>query len=146
MSEVNMMIAYRYASEGLYIGTIPCQIDPRASKEAGEDVYLVPANSTLIEPPAQKEDYNIVWNGEAWEYVEIPKPPTPPEPTPEEIIEQKIAQLDSQYNSDKAILMSQYTEADIDGDEDLKATIKAELVALREQYDKDYEEIVGGAE
>lgn len=61
------------------------------------------------------------------------------EPTTEE----KIEALDRQYNSDKAILMSQYTEADIDGDEDLKATIKAELVALREQYDKDYAEIVG---
>lgn len=66
------------------------------------------------------------------------------EPTP--TIDEQIAQLDSQYNSDKAILMSQYTEADIDGDEELKATIKAELVALREQYDKDYEDIVGGEE
>lgn len=143
------MIAYRYDNNGLYIGTIPCQLDPRATKEKGEDVYLLPANSTTIEPPKEKENYNIVWN-EAWEYVEIPKPPTPPEPTPEptpeEIIEQKIAQLDYQYNSDKTILMSQYTEADIDGDEDLKATIKAELVALREQYDSDYEEIIGGAE
>lgn len=59
---------------------------------------------------------------------------------------EQIEALDMQYNSDKAILMSQYTEADIDGDEDLKATIKAELVALREQYDKDYENIIGGAE
>jgi hypothetical protein len=65
-----------------------------------------------------------------------------PEPTTEE----KIEALDRQYNSDKAILMSQYTEADIDGDEDLKSSIKAELVALREQYDNDYEQITGGAE
>lgn len=137
------MIAYRYDNNGLYIGTIPCQLDPRATKEAGKDIYLIPANSTLTEPPKAKEGYNIVWNGEAWEYVEIPKPPTPPEPTPEKIIEQKLAQLDYQYNSDKAILMAQYTEADIDGDEDLKASVKAELVALREQYDKDYAEIVG---
>lgn len=55
-----------------------------------------------------------------------------------------IEALDRQYNSDKAILMSQYTEADIDGDEGLKASVKAELVALREQYDKDYEDILGG--
>lgn len=140
------MISYRYNTEGLYIGTIPCQLDPRATKEAGKDIYLLPANSTLVEPPQAKEGYNIVWNGEAWEYVAIPKPPTPPEPTPEEIIEQKLAELDSQYNSDKAILMAQYTEADIDEEEDLKATIKAELVALRKQYDKDYAEIVGGEE
>lgn len=141
-----MMIAYRYDNNGLYIGTIPCQLDPRATKEAGEDVYLLPANSTTIEPPKEKEGYNVVWNNEAWEYVEIPKPPAPPEPTPEEIIVQKLAELDSQYNSDKTILMSQYTEADIDGDSELKESIKAELMTLRGQYDKDYEDIVGGEE
>ncbi len=61
------MIAYRYDNNGLYIGTIPCQLDPRASKEAGEDIYLLPANSTLTEPPQAKEGYNIIWNGESWE-------------------------------------------------------------------------------
>lgn len=140
------MIAYRYDSNGLYIGAIPCQLDPRATKEAGEDIYLIPANSTLVEPPQAKEGYNIVWNGEAWEYVEIPKPPTPPDPTPEEIIEQKIAQLDAQYNSDKAILVAQYTEADILEDFELKASIKVELATLQAEYDRAYEEIVGGEE
>ena len=140
------MIAYRYNSNGLHIGTIPCQLDPRATKEAGEEVYLLPANSTTVEPPKAKEGYNVVWNGEAWEYIEIPKPPTPPEPTPEEITERKLAELDTQYNSGKAVLMSQYTEADIDGDSELKESIKAELVALREQYDKSYKKIVGGEE
>lgn len=77
---------------------------------------------------------------EEWE--EMHPAPAPPEPTTEE----KIEALDHQYNSDKAILMSQYTEADIDGDEELKTSVKAELVALREQYDKDYEKIVGGDE
>lgn len=76
------------------------------------------------------------------EWAELHPAPAPPEPTTEE----KIEALDRQYNSDKAILMSQYTEADIDGDEELKTSVKAELVALREQYDKDYAEIIGGAE
>lgn len=76
------------------------------------------------------------------EWQELHPAPAPPEPTTEE----KIEALDRQYNSDKAILMSQYTEADIDGDEELKTSVKAELVALREQYDKDYAEIIGGAE
>ena len=141
------MIAYRYDSNnGLYIGTTPCQLDPRASKEAGKDIYLLPANSTLVEPPKVKEGYNIVWNGEAWEYVETPKPPAPPEPTPEEIIEQKLAELDSQYNSDKAILMSQYTEADMMENFELKAQIKVELATLQAEYDRAYEEIVGDEE
>jgi hypothetical protein len=58
----------------------------------------------------------------------------------------EIEALDSQYNSDKAILMSQYTEAVIDDDSELMASVKAELTALREQYDKDYEDIIGGAD
>jgi hypothetical protein len=65
---------------------------------------------------------------------------------PEPSIDEQVEALDHQYNSDKAILMSQYTEADIDGNEELKANIKAELEALREQYDKDYADIVGGEE
>jgi hypothetical protein len=77
---------------------------------------------------------------EEWEALH-PAPP-PPEPTTEE----KIKELDRQYNSDKAILMSQYTEASIDDDSELMASVKAELTALREQYDKDYEDIIGGAE
>ena len=140
------MIAYRYDSNGLYIGVIPCQLDPRATKETGEDVYLIPANSTTVEPPQEKEGYNVVWNGGAWECIETPKPPTPPEPTPEEITERKLAELDAQYNSDKATLMLQYTEAMVGDDSDLMASIKAELAALREQYDKDYKEIAGGEE
>lgn len=82
---------------------------------------------------------NGYYTEEEWAEMHPPKPYVPS-------IEEQIAQLDSQYNSDKAILMSQYTEADIDGDEELKASVKAELVALREQYDKDYEDIVGGGE
>lgn len=76
---------------------------------------------------------------EEWEEMH----PTPPYvPT----VEEQIEALDTQYNTDKAILMSQYTEAIVDDDSDLMASIKNELVALREQYDKDYEDIIGGAE
>lgn len=57
-----------------------------------------------------------------------------------------IEALDRQFNSDKAVLMSQYAEAMVDDDSELKESIKAELVALREQYDKDYKEIMGGAD
>jgi hypothetical protein len=86
-----------------------------------------------------EEKPNGYYTVEEWEEMH---PPTPYEPTTEE----KLAELDSQYNSDKAILMSQYTEASIDDDSELMASVKAELTALREQYDKDYEDIIGGAE
>ena len=75
---------------------------------------------------------------EEWE--ELHPAPAPPEPTTEE----KIEALDHQYNSDKAILMSQYTEADILEDFELKASIKVELATLQSEYDRAYEEIIGG--
>jgi hypothetical protein len=76
--------------------------------------------------------------GEYYEVCEnVPHTPT---------LEEQLAELDSQYNGDKAILMSQYTEAVIDNDSELMASIKEELAILREEYDKAYEDIIGGAE
>ena len=140
------MIAYRYDSNGLYIGVIPCQLDPRATKEVGEGVYLLPANSTTVEPLKAKEGYNVVWNGEAWEYVEIPKPPAPPEPTPEEIIEHKLTELDSQYNAEITRLGNEYNTAQLRGDTDIQAALKEEMASLDSWYDEEYENIVGGDE
>lgn len=58
----------------------------------------------------------------------------------------EIEALDTQYNTDKAVLMSQYTEAVIDNDSELMASIKEELAVLRKEYDNAYEDIIGGAE
>ena len=55
-----------------------------------------------------------------------------------------LAQLDQQYNVDKAVLSEQYTMAMLTDDTELAEELKAELVALNEDYDKAYEEIVGG--
>ena len=79
------MKAYRYnESSKIYEGEVNCQKDPIASQRAGEDVWLLPANSTFDEPLEPKQGYNVVWNGSAWEYQEIPPAPLPPEPTQEE--------------------------------------------------------------
>ena len=99
-------------------------------------------------PKYYSPDGNIeVWENKPQGYYTIEEweemhPPTPYMPT----VEEQLAELDTQYNSDKAILMSQYTEAVIDDDSDLMASIKEELAVLREEYDKAYEEIIGGAE
>ena len=55
-----------------------------------------------------------------------------------------IEELDAQYNADKAVLSEQYTMAMLTDDTELAEELKAELVALNEDYDKAYEEIVGG--
>jgi hypothetical protein len=64
--------------------------------------------------------------------------PKPPEPTTEE----KLAALNAQYDSDKATLVAEYTDAIMHDDEETAEAIKGEMLALDEQYDIDYEAIM----
>ena len=48
--------------------------DPLESELQGKDIWLLPANCTLIEPPESKDGFDIVWSGYAWEYKEQEKP------------------------------------------------------------------------
>jgi hypothetical protein len=73
------------------------------------------------------------------EWQELHPAPEPPEPTTEE----RLAQLDAQYNADKADLLTAYQTAQIYDDTDTMESLKADLQALDDQYDKDYEKIVG---
>lgn len=58
------------------------QIDPLESEAAGYVIYCgLPANATYKEPLAEKEGFDVVWNGEDWEYREIKKESKPYEPT-----------------------------------------------------------------
>lgn len=45
-------------------------IDPLETELAGHDIFMLSANATFIEPPAKKDGYAVVWNGENWEYIE----------------------------------------------------------------------------
>lgn len=107
------MIAYSYDKvTKQYIGTRECQLDPLESKNAGHNIWLLPANSTFTTPPINKEGFNIIWNGIDWEYEEIyvepepepvvepepiiepdPEPEPEPELTLEEVKEAKIVEL-----------------------------------------------------
>ena len=84
------------------------------------------------------ETQSATWQdmGDYYECVEV-------EPTtlPKEI---QIAQLDAQYESDKAQLMQYYFEFSITEDTDGMESIKAELEALNQQYDNDLAELKGG--
>ena len=136
------MNAYKYDENGLYIGVVDCQIDPLETRKKGETVYLLPRNATYTKPPKAKEGFNIVWNGSAWEYAEIPAPPEP-EPPHEPTKEEKLSQLVAQYESDKAEFLKYYADAMIHGDSDLMAELKEEMTELDEQYATDYEALKG---
>ncbi len=63
--------------------------------------------------------------------------------TPEPTTDEKIVALDAQYNDDKAELLTAYQTAQVYGDTDTMESLKADLQALDNQYDDDYERIVG---
>ena len=84
------------------------------------------------------ETQSATWQdmGDYYECVEV-ELTTPPK-------EVQIAQLDAQYQSDKAQLMQYYFEFSITEDTDGMESIKAELEALNQQYDNDLAELKGG--
>ena len=54
-----------------------------------------------------------------------------------------IAKLDTQYNTQKAILSEQYTSAMLADDTELADEVKKELMTLNEWYDTEYKKIAG---
>lgn len=80
------MKAYSYdETTKKYKGEIDRQKDPLESKLAGHDVWLMPANSTLVEPLEAKEGFDIVWHDDHWEYEEVKKDPEPEPYVPTEL-------------------------------------------------------------
>ena len=57
--------------------------------------------------------------------------------------EEKLSQLDTQYEEDKAELSKYYVEAVLSGNTDAQTELKAELDALTSEYDKKRVEIEG---
>lgn len=66
----NPPMSYSYDENGIFTQTETCSPDPRESEIKGEAVWLVPANATLIEPPAAVEKYVRVFKNGAWAQVE----------------------------------------------------------------------------
>lgn len=80
---------YRYDEDNCYIGT-----DRAFESPLEKGVFHIPASCTEIEPPEGKEGFKTKWNGEAWEYEEIPKEPEPKPPTFDELKVKKLAEVD----------------------------------------------------
>lgn len=80
-----MALCYRYNENKEYVGSEEMFRDPLESELQKKDIWLLPADCALIEPPEAKEGFYIVWNGEAWEYKELEKEPEPHVPTEDEL-------------------------------------------------------------
>ncbi len=142
------MKAYRFNPDTLiFEGEQERQIDPVASRKAGKNIYLMPANCTETKPPAGKAGFDIVFVDGKWNYKEQEKNEEPSQPEPyEPTTEDKINQLDSQYEQDKKTLHGYYLDFMIAGDAQGMESIKEELTSLSNQYDSDIEALKGGEE
>lgn len=60
--------------------------------------WNIPGFCTEIEPPVEKEGFLRVWNGINWEYKEVPKEHSEPEPTLDELKAYKIAEMKAERN------------------------------------------------
>lgn len=80
---------YLYEAESKkYFSDINIDADPLESLAQKKFVPLMPANCTLIAPPEEKEGFDRIWNGAAWEYKEQKKEePVHEEYTPTELEE-----------------------------------------------------------
>lgn len=112
-----MAICYRYDQEKKTFQQSEEMLkDPLESELQGKDIWLLPADCTLIEPPEEKEGFDIVWSGDAWEYKEQEKEPEPYVPTEKEKTQQKIWDLKEKLSeTDYKILKC--SEASLQGQE-----------------------------
>ena len=101
-----MALCYRYNENKEYIGSEEMHKDPLESELQKKDIWLLPADCTLIEPPEAKEGFLIVWNGDAWECKELEKEPKPYVPTDDELKAQ-VRSVRNQYleQTDKVMLV-----------------------------------------
>ena len=124
------MYAYKYDPDFYYAGQQDCQLDPIATKREGHEVWLLPANCTWQDPLNEKDGYKIKWNGEAWEYEEIPVEPEPEPPTLDEVKSQKIRELKG-IRDTKEVEPIRTNKGIFDYDEKARDRIKDAMVALK---------------
>ena len=152
------MQVYKYDEQTKeYIGTEEALLDPLETELQGENVYLLPANATFIEPPEAQESFARVWNGEAWEQVEdnrgveywLPEDTygaparemkelgelpegattTPPEQSLEELKTAKIASMKAERDT-KEVEPIEYNGHLYDYDDKARDRINAAIIAL----------------
>lgn len=92
--------------------------------------WNIPARCVEIEPPAEKEGFKIKWNGKSWEYEEEePKEPASPQPTFEELKQQKIQELKWERDR-KEVEPIEYNGHVYDYDDKARDRINAAIIAL----------------
>lgn len=97
-------------------------------------VFLIPAFATDQTPPTPGANQKVVWRNGAWEIQDIPQPTPEPQPTAEEVKQQKLAALDAEYQPLFNQLSISWATASMDGNTVLADSIKADKGELTAEY------------
>lgn len=89
------MKLYYLTENGYYSATSEAFLDPLETELQGKDVWLMPPNATVVQPPTEKDGYKSKFNGEKWVREKIPEPVPVPEPGMEEIKQVKLSEIDN---------------------------------------------------
>lgn len=88
-------VVYKINEDNKYIGYIildSTDISPNGN-------WNIPSNCVEgVEPLESKDGFDVIWNGSSWEYKEIPKEPSEPELTLDELKASKIAEMKAERN------------------------------------------------
>ncbi len=107
---------------------------------------LIPAFATEIAPPEILEGKKAVFVSSSWELCDIPKvvENKEPDPTPEQVKQQKISALDGEYRPQFTALADSLGLATLDGNQTVIDEIKANYATLKAEYQTKLEAINNG--
>ena len=137
-----MKKVYLYDNDGYFAGEDFPQIDPLETQKAGREILIMPANSTDIEPPEEREGFRIKFVNSSWEYVEEEKTEEAPQkyiPTSRDLLMQQIYELKNELlQSDyKAIKFAEgwISEKDYAPIREERQEIRNRINSLQEELD-----------
>ncbi len=125
---------YRYDDTKKYAGIVELD-DTDRSPVSGR--WQIPAGCTEVAPPAEKDGFEIVWDGVAWAYSEFEKDPEPEpssEPTLDETKSAKLLELKCARDT-LEVANVEYNGNTYDFDDKSRARLDIALKALQLQGD-----------
>lgn len=135
-----MPLCYRYDQEKKeYVGSEEMLRDQLETIKQKKDIWVLPADCTLMPPPEAKEGFKIKWTGEAWEYEEEKKEeePAPYVPTEEDLQNQKRWERNAEL--DKVMeRVQRYQTQKLAGLETTETSETVEALLLYAQYLRDF--------
>lgn len=91
----NTKVVFKIDKNNKYIGLLV--LDDTDKSPNGN--WNIPSNCIEnVEPLEDRKGFDIVWNGSSWEYKEVPKEPTKPESSLDELKASKILAMKSERN------------------------------------------------